>query len=308
MRTEPSKPQPSKPQQPDLGGFAAGLTGDTAAPGPSGGGGSFIGVPDGWAYLRPDVPGQKPTGTPGSPASFRQAEGYGFAPAAPQYPKGIERYELSSMSPEDLWNVQRALSRVGLITKGQRIRPGDQADPVTISAFRNLLGYANGYGVAWQDALVQLANNPQVTGEALVGGSASARQPSAGRAGLTGKRKQTNRSAQLSDPESARALTDQLLQKHLGRKPTPSEYAKFIAALNGAERANPVVSTTTSTYQSGDVTASDTTTTGGLDAAGKQQVLEGAINSDPKLKAEKDKFTTDTDYFHAAMAALGSPS
>lgn len=286
-----------------LGSFLSGLSGGTsaAAVDPAQSDVNFIGVPDNYAYTRPgSATTSKPT--PGSPSSWRMAEsGAGFAPQLPIYRTGDE-LALTGLAPEDVWMLQRQMAVVGLIGPKQKFRRGDGGDPVTVNAFKKLMGYANKYGEDYVSALRRLASSPEGTAAENETGAFGAES-----AKFTGKRTRTDRSARLTDPKSAQELADKVLEEHLGRKATKDEYRRFVAALNGAEQANPSVTTTTESYVDGVGTGSTSTTTGGLDSAGVAQVGDDFVSGDKKLKAESDKFLTETDYFNAAMAALGSP-
>lgn len=63
----------------------------------------------------------------------------------------------------------------------------------------------------------------------------------------------------------ARNLARATLQNALGRDPTRSEYQDFVAALQEAQRENPVTSRSTQTYEDGELTNTSTTTHGGVD-------------------------------------------
>jgi hypothetical protein len=85
----------------------------------------------------------------------------------------------------------------------------------------------------------------------------------------------------LSDPKTANAIIDSAGRTLLGRDMSEGEKNRLRAALTQAEQANPSISTTT---QSGNTYS--TKTTGGLDMAGKGEVIEENIMKDEKLLPE----------------------
>ncbi len=129
-------------------------------------------------------------------------------------------------------------------------------------AFRELLAEANSAGgMSYQEMLKMIASGD------------------AGR-GQQGPTK--NISYNISDPIAARGIVQSGLRAILGRDPSEKESKMLVKALNAAERENPSV--TTQTMVSPGVYSS--TTTGGLNAAGTQQVIEEAIMENPALETE----------------------
>lgn len=94
-----------------------------------------------------------------------------------------------------------------------------------------------------------------------------------------GKAQQTDTRIDLTDPDTARALSTQLFQNLMGRDPGAGELGAFANALHQAEQNSPVVSTTTTEYdmETGQQLGSDTTQTGGLTADGKAYIGEQQI-------------------------------
>ena len=114
----------------------------------------------------------------------------------------------------------------------------------------------------------------------------------------------TNVSYDISNPETAKALTNAVLSAALGREAQPGELASYRSALNAAERANPArsTSTNTTTYDSAGnahSSSSSTSQSGGLDQAGKQQVLLDKAQG----TAEGQAYQTN-DVFNKAMQVL----
>jgi hypothetical protein len=124
-----------------------------------------------------------------------------------------------------------------------------------------------------------------------------------GATGFTGSRNSVSKTVQLTDPMSAKALVNSVLARALGRDANPEELAAFTQALNGAESASPSVTNYTSVFENGEQVSQDSTTTGGLSAAGAEQVLVD------RAKGSKDygAYQAATTYFNALTEAIQSP-
>lgn len=116
---------------------------------------------------------------------------------------------------------------------------------------------------------------------------------------------QTQTRTDLTDPATAKALTTSIFQQLVGRNPGPGELAQFASALSEAERSSPVTETSTSEYNSlGDVVSQTSTQTGGITAAGKQQLLEDQL----KQSKEYGVHQAATTYMEALKKAIwGGP-
>jgi hypothetical protein len=99
--------------------------------------------------------------------------------------------------------------------------------------------------------------------------------------GKAGGGPQVQKSINLSDPKTANAIIDSAGRTLLGRDMSEGEKNRLRSALTQAEQASPSISTTT---QSGNTYT--TKTTGGLDMAGKGEVIEQNIMADEKLLPE----------------------
>lgn len=99
--------------------------------------------------------------------------------------------------------------------------------------------------------------------------------------GKAGGGPQIQKSINFSDAQTANAIIDNAGRAILGRDMSEGEKNRLRAALTQAEQASPSISTTT---RSGDTFS--TKTTGGLDMAGKGEVIEQNIMADEKLLPE----------------------
>lgn len=129
-------------------------------------------------------------------------------------------------------------------------------------AFRDLLAEANSAGgMTYQEMLKMIAS-----GEAARGQQGPTK----------------NISYNISDPAAARGIVQNGLRAILGRDPSSKETKMLVQALNAAEKENPTVTTQTQTAPG----VYTSTTTGGLNAVGTQQVIEEAVMANPALEAE----------------------
>lgn len=108
----------------------------------------------------------------------------------------------------------------------------------------------------------------------------------------------TARSVNLTDAKTARALVDNVMSQALGRAATEEEVKAFVSTLNSAESSNPA---TTTTVVSDDGTTQSVSTTGGLDAGGKEQLLKERAQALPEYGAHQ----AGTYYFQALQALAG---
>lgn len=99
--------------------------------------------------------------------------------------------------------------------------------------------------------------------------------------GKAGSGPQVQKSINFSDAQTANAIIDNAGRAILGRDMTAAEKTRLRSALTQAEQASPSISTTTQTGNS-----FSTKTTGGLDMAGKGEVIKQGIMGDDKLLPE----------------------
>lgn len=121
--------------------------------------------------------------------------------------------------------------------------------------------------------------------------------------GFTGSRTSVSKTVNLTDPETARALVNQVLSKALGREANADEVREFGSALSAYESANPSVSTTTQQFEDGVGTDVSTSTTGGTTGLGSEQVLTDKARMSPEYGA----FQAAAPLFNALMSAIASP-
>lgn len=111
----------------------------------------------------------------------------------------------------------------------------------------------------------------------------------------------TSKNINLSSPEDVKALTTQMLTELLGRAPNAEELAKYRASINGYERSNPEVTTTTQNFDTmGEVTSQSSTTSGGA----SQAALSSIVGDQAKQGPEYGKFQSGTTYFNALMQMI----
>jgi hypothetical protein len=95
----------------------------------------------------------------------------------------------------------------------------------------------------------------------------------------SGRAQQTDTRVDLTDPDTARAISTKLFQELMGRDPGEGELSAFASALHTAEQNNPVVSTTTTQYdmETGQPVGSESTQSGGLTSEARAYIQEQQI-------------------------------
>lgn len=243
------------------------LPGQTEAP-------RYLGVPEGYA-----APGR----VPASPIQADRVASY------PQMPRYTEAHILGPRfyAAEDIARLQAEMARIGLYGKKPRYLNG-KWDEFSQAAYEKVLIYANQGGITKDQALTELADS-------------GVENLFADEVAFTGTKRQRDKRVDLTNPQEARTRLRAVLREELGRSPSRAEYEQFVAALSGAERANPVVADQAVRYDQGEAIGSDTTTSGGVTP---EAFTEEFVIEDPALSAERNSFTRDTDYYQAAMSVL----
>lgn len=115
---------------------------------------------------------------------------------------------------------------------------------------------------------------------------------------------QTNTTVNFTDPATARALATSMFQSLLGRDPGKGELASWGAALSAAEAANPQTTTSTVEYDAqGKPINTSNVVTGGLDSAGKQQLIEEQVKSKKEYGAVQAATTIQNAFENAVFGA-----
>lgn len=88
----------------------------------------------------------------------------------------------------------------------------------------------------------------------------------------------------MTDPTTARAISNQLFQQLLGRDPNQGEIAAYAQALSQSEIQNPSQQTTTTQYDmsTGDPTNTSTVTAGGMTSEAQAQLAADQIKKKPE--------------------------
>lgn len=161
----------------------------------------------------------------------------------------------------------------------------------------------------WQDAVVLAANlytqGKKITpwqAAALLKG-ANSRNGSRYGAGFSGTKRSRSTSVDLTDPATAKALINDTLANALGRAATEEEVRAFTSVINTAERANPTVTETVTTYNRGEAVSQSSTRSGGITDAGRRQMTLDQATTLPEYGA----FQAAATYYNALLGALDSP-
>lgn len=113
----------------------------------------------------------------------------------------------------------------------------------------------------------------------------------------TATQTQTNLSTQLD----AKAMLYQASKTLLGRAPTDTEASNFFANLNQAERANPQVTTTTSTTApTGELISQEQVSQGGMSADAKQMLVQDEAKKNPEYGA----YQVSTTFLDGLLGAV----
>jgi len=193
--------------------------------------------------------------------------------------------QLYGLTPEQIKDLQQQLSDAGYGGSGLTVT--GRIDLSTISAYESLLTdvyneQQNGDAdVTPQDWLSDLATQAKSSENA--------------------SKASTQTSVNLSDPFTAQSILNSALSDLLGRDATADELSQFTAALTGAERANPTVTSQTGSGTSSDTTVSSTTS-GGFDA---EQFAQNWVKEHygPEVNADKAAIA----FGMIAKAFTGSP-
>ena len=245
----------------------------------------YLGVPDNYTTTQYGGIDEFHQGDPRDPLLYRDNR-----TVLPRYDTGSE-YDIYSLSVENLARLQAGMAAAGLISSTAKIHMG-VADDTTLNAYKNLLEFSNRYGVDFQTGLGMLTDSAAATKKML---GAQPKQTSTS----------TSTSVNLTDPQTAHAILRKTITDELGRAPTASEYQSFLSQLNGEEKANPSVSTTTSTYDPNTGHTTSSTTSGGTTAPSPEVFADNLAHSG-SLGVERNTKMAGVDYYNAAMAALGA--
>jgi hypothetical protein len=189
------------------------------------------------------------------------------------------RGEAMLLDLDDRSRVRSELIKNGIIDPKTELRSGTIDEVWAMAMQFSASAYAKGKKLTPWDIL-RLMKGGGAGGGGWGGGG--------GAAAFSGTRTTTSRDVVLSDKKTAKALIESVLQDQLGRDPSEDEYDAFVNNLHREEKANPVVTTTSTTYKAGQAVSSSSTRKGGLDAPGKQEVVEERLEESPQLKRERE--------------------
>ena len=190
-----------------------------------------------------------------------------------------------ALEAEDAWQkLVKASSRYG--AAGKQVTPFDL-----------LTGYVKSAGGAqkesWRNVGAFEVNT--VTGEKRYAGP--------GTYIGNGRAIQTDIRTDLTDPDTAKGIATKLFQDLMGRDPQAGELSAFAAALNAAEASNPVVQSTTTTYDmgTGQALSQESASAGGVTAQGQAYIGEQQI----KKKKEYGVNQAATTYMGVMESLMG---
>jgi hypothetical protein len=118
---------------------------------------------------------------------------------------------------------------------------------------------------------------------------------------FTGSRTTTQRNVSEISQGDAWAALKQTTTQLLGHDPSDQEVRDFAYRMNSLAAASPSISTTTTQYDKGQATNSNTTSKAGFNASDIQKSAYDQAQSDPDYA----EFQSGSTYFNAALSALG---
>lgn len=236
---------------------------------------------------------------PRGPAAVTGSSGWGQRAVNAQ--DAIDMWGDGRLDPSQkswfLGNVDAYASTVGYNFRGKT--PAARA--------KTLWGYAvkqgSSLGMTPQQ-WVMFRMSGKVTGpvDSPNGGGSGSNGGGGGSGGGGGNQSRNDISYNFSDPLTAKSLITDTLSSYLGRIPTKRELTDLTTALRTAEQGSPTLSSSTASSPDGGTTVNQTSTTsGGLDAAGKQQAIVDRIRPTAEFQAVQ----TDS-VFRKALDLLGS--
>jgi hypothetical protein len=264
--------------------------------GDSGSGSKFIGVPDdyttryggsapipGTVQMRPDI----------NPVMV----GPTYETKGPNTTGALQA--IASLPPETMARLQIRMARAGLIGSSTQVTVG-VADDSTVTAYKELLGIANRYGMSDTDALAMLESDPKSLGR---GGASGSDLLGGGSGG--GPTTHTSKSTQTQDftRMDARAIAADAYRQALGQGRVVGKQVRALEkALDAYAQAHPSVSTSTTTTGADGNSTTTGTSTGGVDSAAVQQIALQQAQASPDYA----EIQASTTYFNALQQALGA--
>lgn len=155
--------------------------------------------------------------------------------------------------------------------------------------------YAGGHKVTpWQAAKIVAGSDEQI---------AKRRSSFVDEAPFTGSKTRTSTNVDLTDPDTARAMVNDVMAQALGRSANDEELRAFVATLQSAERANPLTTTTTAQFVDGEQVGSSSVSSGGMTQRGRSELMLDEARGLPDYGA----YQAATTYLQALFGAADAP-
>lgn len=228
------------------------------------------------------------------PPTFPGETPYGQSIPNPQTLTSDEMMaRLEAMAPgsDQIKSLQNALFEASYLGRTQI---SGHTDDATRSAWANMLQDAHQYNTLHPDS-------PMTPDQWLAASAMATKQIGGGGAGGVGTSTSTSTSTSVSltDPITAGVLLNQTLTQALGRGATQAERARFRAALNAYQEANPATTSTTVDRATGMVTRSSV-----HDRSVSPSAYAEAYAQSGNLGLEANTYKVATDYYAAAAKVL----
>jgi hypothetical protein len=176
---------------------------------------------------------------------------------APRYRIGSEIQILGNMDKNSIFKLQKRMAAARLLPENYAIIPG-VLQPEEYSTFTAILGRANISGYEFEDVLTMRIAQVKELKE-----REKQRRAAGGGGGPTTR--QVNIQYTQTSLAQGRSLLAGVLRDALGRPPSESELAEFMARLNAAENKSPVRTVTNYVRSGGTTTATSRTRPSGVD-------------------------------------------
>lgn len=276
-------PSPSPSPSSTSGGEAAGAekmrSGGSGRGGGGGGGYVYMGAPSGPGFVSPYAPTGATGALPATEQVLTKQQAYDFfnTYSGKQLRDFISAGQIAGQLQDDagfmeaqgLWK-KLVNASAGLTAAGRKVTP---MDILASYLGKGPLG-SRGAGGAGGAALWQTQYR---------GGRKFLVNTQTGEVKYEGPRFETTyqKSIDLTDPTTAKAIATSVFQQLLHRDPGKGEMGGFADALRGAEQQSPVVTNTTTEYDmnTGEAIGTSSKTSGGLSADAKQYLAQQRIKS-----------------------------
>ena len=211
---------------------------------------------------------------------------------APEYQEFEVNAVIQRMTPQQLADFREAAKAAGLYDDSDYVPLTDYAVPADVAVMRRLMTEANlTQASTWEEALATRVENP--SGE--LDGTGFGEEPA-----YSGPVTEKSIIYNETSRDAGRSILRNLMRELLGREPTDTEVAEYVANLNKKEKANPEIVQTVSEMDEGTMTGTSTQTT-----LGQAPVASEVLRDEVEEGNAAESFTYQAqDYFNHLMQVI----